>query len=72
MNRKLLLIVGAIGLAVGVILIIQAHNVNGSISANLTKLLGGTTPGNTEMISGVLICLGGVIMMIVGGFKNGN
>ena len=67
MNKKILLTSGAIGLALGIILIVHANNVNDTFSANLTKLVGGTAPGHTEMICGVLISLVGVIVMVVGG-----
>jgi len=72
MNKKILLIFGSIGIAIGIILIIHANNVNDTFSAKFTKLFGGTMPGSTEMISGVLICLVGVIVIIVGGLKKEN
>jgi hypothetical protein len=69
MNKKILLICGTIGLAIGIILVIHANNVNDTFTANLTKLVGGTAPGHTEMICGVLISLVGVIVMVVGGLN---
>jgi hypothetical protein len=69
MHKMGLLIFGSIGIAIGIILIIHANHINDTFSANLTKLVGGTAPGGTEMICGVLICLVGVIVMIFGGLK---
>ena len=69
MTKKNLLIIGAILLAVGVIMVIHGNIRSRSIEGALISIAGGMPPGGGEMITGVLVGLAGIISLIIGSLK---
>jgi len=69
MSKKNLLVGGAVGLAVGITMVIHGNIRSSSFTSALIAIGGGMPPGGGEMILGVLIGLGGVISMIMGAVK---
>ena len=69
MKKQNLLIIGGIALALGIIMVIHGNARMSTITGALIRFSGRMPPGGGEMGLGMLFCLGGVILLLVGAIK---
>ena len=69
MQKKQLLVLGAVAVAVGLIMVIHGNFRSSSLEGALVRLGGEMPPGGWEMVWGVIVGLAGGLMMILGALR---
>ena len=69
MKKQNLLIIGTVALGVGIILTMHGYTRMSTLTAAFHRLGGSPGPGSGELVLGVLACIAGVVIIIVGAVR---